>query len=102
MGDSLTEKSTIMEKTVEIVDFYADWCGPCKALSPILDKLATNYPQINLVKIDVEDPTNEELTLAHSVVSLPKVIVKVDGKVVKTISGAKPYPALEAELQEWL
>lgn len=91
-----------MEKTIKVIDFYADWCGPCKALSPILDKLAAEYPQIDLVKIDVEDSSNEELSLQYSVLSIPKVVVEIDGKVVKTFTGAKPYPAIEADLKEWL
>jgi thioredoxin 1 len=91
-----------MKKTIKLIDFYADWCGPCKALSPILEKLAENYLQIDLNKVDVEDETNEDLVLKYNVLSIPKVIVEVDGKVVKTFTGAKPYPALEAELEEWL
>jgi len=87
---------------VVIVDFWAAWCGPCLALSPILDKVAETYPNVELVKIDVEDSSNEELTIEYHVMSLPKVIVKVDGKIVKTISGAKPYPAIIADLEEWL
>jgi thioredoxin 1 len=91
-----------MEKTIKVIDFYADWCGPCKALSPILDKLATNYPQIDLQKVDVENENNEDLALQYNVLSIPKVVVEIDGKVVKTFTGAKPYPAIEADLKEWL
>lgn len=91
-----------MEKTIKMIDFYADWCGPCKALSPILDKLAENYPQIDLVKVDVEDDNNVELSSSYNVVGLPTIIVEVGENVVKRITGAKPYPAIEADLKEWL
>ena len=87
---------------VTILDFWAAWCGPCRALSPILDKVAETYPNVELVKIDVEDSANEELTIEYNVISIPKVVVKVDGKIVKTIVGAKPYPAIIADLEEWL
>jgi thioredoxin 1 len=87
---------------VVILDFWAAWCGPCQALSPILDKVAETYPNVELVKIDVEDSANEELTIEYNVISIPKVVVKVDDKIVKTIVGAKPYPAIIADLEEWL
>jgi thioredoxin 1 len=96
-GNHVTDKPKVV-----ILDFWAAWCGPCQALSPILDKVAETYPNVELVKIDVEDSANEELTIEYNVISIPKVVVKVDDKIVKTIVGAKPYPAIIADLEEWL
>lgn len=89
-------------KSLVILDFWAGWCAPCRALSPILDKLASEYSHIDLQKFDVEDDANAELVAQYKVTSLPKVLALVDGEVVKTISGAKPYGALIQELSEWL
>lgn len=91
-----------MKPTLTIIDFWAGWCGPCKALSPILDQLAAKYPHIDLQKIDVEDEANEPLQLSYNVVGLPTVLALVDGTVVKRITGAKPLPAIEKDLEEWL
>ena len=85
-----------------IIDFWAEWCGPCKALSPILDKLADKYPHIKLIKINVEEPENEALQLQYNVIGLPTVLAIIDGTVVKRITGAKPLPAIEMDLKEWL
>lgn len=91
-----------MKPKLTIIDFWADWCGPCRALSPILDKLAENYPHIDLQKVNVEDEANEALSLQYNVIGLPTVLAIVDGVVVKRITGAKPYPAIERDLGEWL
>lgn len=91
-----------MKPTLTIIDFWAAWCGPCKALSPILDQLAEKYPHIDLQKIDVEDEANEPLQLQYNVVGLPTVLALIDGTIVKRITGAKPLPAIEQDLREWL
>lgn len=91
-----------MKPHLILIDFWAEWCGPCRALSPILDKLAETYSNIDLMKVNVEEPENESMQLEYNVIGLPTVIAIVDGTIVKRITGAKPYPAIEAELKEWL
>jgi thioredoxin 1 len=88
------------EKTI-MVDFWAPWCGPCRAVSPILDQIATeNADKIDIVKINVDD--NPETAMKYQITSIPAMKVFQGGEVVKSVIGAKPKPALEADLAEFL
>jgi thioredoxin 1 len=84
-----------------MVDFWAEWCGPCRAVSPILDQIATEHSEkIDVVKLNVDD--NPETAMKYQITSIPTMKVFKGGEVVKTVIGAKPKPALEADLQEFL
>jgi thioredoxin 1 len=84
-----------------MVDFWAEWCGPCRAVSPILDQIATEHSdKIDVVKLNVDD--NPETSMKYQITSIPTMKVFRAGEVVKTVIGAKPKPALEADLQEFL
>ena len=84
-----------------MVDFWAEWCGPCRAVSPILDQIATEHSEkIDVVKLNVDD--NPETAMKYQITSMPTMKVFRGGEVVKTVIGAKPKPALEADLQEFL
>jgi len=84
-----------------VVDFWAAWCGPCRALSPILESLAEeNADRIRVVTVDVE--ANPETAARYSVISLPAIKVFVGGEVVKAMTGAKPRPVLESELADFI
>ena len=84
-----------------MVDFWAEWCGPCRAVSPILDQIATEHSEkIDVVKLNVDD--NPETAMKYQLTSIPTMKVFRGGEVVKTVIGAKPKPALEADLQEFL
>lgn len=84
-----------------MVDFWAEWCGPCRAVSPILDKIAEeNSEKLSIVKVDVD--ANLETAEKYGITSIPAMYVFKDGEVVKRVIGAKPKPALEADLAEFL
>jgi thioredoxin 1 len=88
------------EKTV-LVDFWAEWCGPCRAVSPILDQIATeNADKLDIVKLNVDD--FPALAAKYQITSIPAMKVFQKGEVVKTVIGAKPKPALEADLAAYL
>lgn len=73
-----------------IVDFYADWCGPCRAISPILGKLADKYEgAVKVVKVDIQE--NKELARQYGVSSIPYIVSLVNGKVADSIIGNKPH-----------
>ena len=87
-------------KTV-LVDFWAEWCGPCRAVGPILDQIAAEHADsIEIVKLNVDE--NPQTAAKYQITSIPAMKVYQGGEVVKTVIGAKPKPALEADLAEFL
>ena len=76
-----------VEKKV-LIDFYADWCGPCRMLSPIVDEIASERDDVVVAKVNVDD--EQELALQFGVISIPTLVVMKDGKVVNQASGARP------------
>ena len=88
------------EKTV-LVDFWAEWCGPCRAVAPILDQIAAEHgDKLEIVKLNVDD--NPETSMKYQITSIPALKVYKGGEVVKTIIGAKPKAALEADLADFI
>ncbi len=81
------------DKTV-LLDFYADWCGPCRMVGPIVDEIAEECPDILVGKINVDE--EQELAAAFSVMSIPTLVVMRNGEVVNKSMGAKPKAAIMA------
>ena len=75
------------EKTV-LLDFYADWCGPCRMVSPLVDEIAEEHPEYLVGQINVDE--EGELAAAFGVTSIPTLVVMKDGKVVNQSAGARP------------
>ncbi len=80
-----------------LLDFYADWCGPCRMVSPLVDEIAEENPQYLVGKINVD--SEPELAQAFDVASIPTLIVMKDGKVVNRSVGARPKPQILAMLE---
>ena len=80
-----------------VIDFWADWCGPCHAISPILEEIAAENPDaVRIHKVDVD--AYPELALRFDAMSLPTLVVLEDGQVVKRLVGARGKRHLLAEL----
>lgn len=75
------------EKTV-LLDFYADWCGPCRMVSPLIDEIANERSDILVAKVNVDD--EQELAGKFGVFSIPTLVVIKNGKVTKQVTGARP------------
>lgn len=77
-----------------LLDFYADWCGPCQMVSPLIDEIAEENPQYLVGKINVDQ--EPELAQAFQVFSIPTLAVIKNGNVIQQSSGAKPKPEILA------
>ena len=91
------EFEAIKNNGVVLVDFYADWCGPCKMLGPVLEDLAKEYEgKAKIVKVNVDEIS--DLASEYGVMSIPNMFILKDGVVVKNIVGYQPKPALKQVL----
>ena len=89
-------EKTIASGTV-LVDFYADWCGPCKMVAPIVEEIAKERADLVVGKVNVDE--DSELAIRYGVASIPTLIVFKDGNVAKKLVGYRPKDAILAELE---
>lgn len=95
-------KELVLDSAIPVlVDFWAEWCGPCRAIAPVLEELSGEYVgRLKIVKLNTdEDPS---IAVKYGVSSIPTMNLFLGGEVVKTIVGAKPKPALIRDLEEFI
>ena len=81
------------------VDFYADWCGPCKMMSPVIDKMAEEYAgRIKVGKVNVDE--NSDLAMKYGIMSIPNMVFFKNGEVVDRVVGAIPKPQMQAKFEK--
>ena len=102
MADAVTtttfEQEVLQSDTPVLVDFWAEWCGPCHAVSPILDRIAEERAgSLKLVKINIDE--EPDIAERYGIASIPTMILFKNGAPAKTIVGAYPKRKLEAELE---
>ena len=97
--EKIVNVASIIEKEA-VVDFYATWCGPCRMQAPILEQLEAEFDEddLKIVKIDVDE--NPETARSFGIMSIPTLMFKKDGKVVKQVSGVHTKDQLKAIIEE--
>ena len=84
-----------------LVDFWAEWCGPCRMIAPILDQIEAEHgAKIDIVKVNVDN--EPQLAMNYNVTGIPLLGVFVGGELVKQVVGAKPKAMLEQDLAQWI
>ena len=86
-------QETVSGNGITLVDFWADWCGPCKRFAPVFEAAAERHPEITFAKVDTE--SEQDLAAAASITSIPTLMAFRDGVLVYSEAGALPPQALE-------
>jgi thioredoxin 1 len=92
------QKDVLDYKGIVFVDFYADWCEPCKVTSPIIEELADEYKNVKFMKVDVD--SNPDLSSQYSVFSIPTFMIFKNGKLVSQLVGARGKENFVEELKK--
>lgn len=87
------EQEVLRSEGTVLVDFWANWCGPCKMMGPVVEEFAGEHPEVRAVKVDVDE--NPELAMAYRIAAIPALLVFQDGKVVNQSVGFQSKEALE-------
>lgn len=83
---------------IKFYDFYADWCGPCKMVDPMVKKVLVDYPSIEFIKVDVE--LDKELTARFGITSIPTMIVMKDDVEVSRLNGFNSVDAIQKAIEK--
>ncbi len=94
-------KEVIEADKLVLIDFYADWCGPCKMMSPIIDKIAEeNGEKVKVCKLNVDEA--QDIAMEYNVMSIPTLVMIKNGKIVDTMVGLQAKEVIEEKLKNVL
>ncbi|MEG1583681.1 MAG: thioredoxin [Anaerovorax sp.] len=98
LTDETFQQEAMNAEIPVLVDFYADWCGPCKMVTPILADMEAKYEgKAKICKVNIDE--HRKLAIAHKVMSIPTLFFIKDGEIKERITGALPQQELEAKLE---
>ena len=99
--DETFELEVLKSEKPVVVDYWAEWCGPCRMIAPVLEEIASEYSEkIDVVKLNVDE--NPAVAQKYQILAIPTLNVFQNGEVVKQIKGAKPKSALLKDLAEFI
>ena len=96
-SDATFEADVLRSDKPVLVDFWAPWCGPCRMVAPVLEQIAGERDDLNIVKLNVDE--NQQTAAQFEVLSIPTLILFKNGEIAKKVIGAMPKARLEAELE---
>ena len=99
--DATFDQDVIQSDTLVMVDFWAEWCGPCKAIAPVVEQLAEEYDgQVKIAKLDVD--TNPKTPSNYGIRGIPALLIFKDGIVARQVVGAVPKSVLKKHIDDAL
>jgi thioredoxin 1 len=99
--DATFDTEVLQNNKPVVVDYWAEWCGPCRMVSPVLEEIASEHgDKIDVVKLNIDE--NPTISQRYQIMAIPTMSVFQNGEVVKQIVGAKPKAALLRELADFI
>lgn len=96
--DTNFQAEVLSSDKLSVIDFWAEWCGPCRAIGPVIEELSKDYAgKVNVGKVNVDQ--NPQLSINYGITSIPAILFIKDGKVVDKQVGAAPRSVLEKKIQ---
>lgn len=96
-NDNNFEEEVLKKEGKVLVDFYADWCGPCKMMAPVIDKIAEENSTVKVGKVNVDE--NPEIASKYGIMSIPTIMIFENGNLMKKFIGLTSKSEIESELK---